>query len=260
MKFEELIFQVRDSIAVITLNRPNAVNSLNLSIREELYDALKEVENDSNIRVAIITGAGDRSFCAGGDIKTMKNIEPLGGRDRLKRLHRVTLSMVEMEKPIIAAVNGYATGGGCNLALAADLIIASERARFAQSFARIGVISDMGGLYFLPRKIGMSKTKDLLFSGRMVSASEAKEIGLVDSVVPHEKLMNQCMDTAKQICSAPPRVIGLMKMMLRESANMTLRSVLEMEAQVQDILFQSEDHREAVKAFLEKRDPRFVGR
>lgn len=260
MEFKELIFDVKDSIAIVTLNRPEAMNALNLSIREELYQALKRAENDPDIKVLIITGAGDRAFCAGGDITTMKDIRPLEGRDRLKRLQRVTLCMVEMEKIVIAAVNGYAIGGGCNLAMAADLIIASDRAQFGQSFIHVGVISDLGGLYFLPRRVGIAKAKELLFTARMISASEAERIGLVNSVVPHEELMKVSMEIARKISSGPSKVIGMMKTILRHTANMDLRSVLEIEAQTQDICFQTEDFKEGVRAFLEKIEPKFVGR
>ncbi|RJR33107.1 MAG: enoyl-CoA hydratase [Desulfobacteraceae bacterium] len=260
MEHKELLFEVIESTAVITLNRPEAMNALNLSVREELYDAIQRVKSDQGIKVLVITGAGDRAFCAGGDITTMKDIRPWEGRERLKRLQRVTLSLVEMEKVVIAVVNGYAVGGGCNLALAADLIIASDRARFSQSFIRIAVISDIGGLYFLPRRVGMGRAKELLFTGRTLPALEAEKIGLVDYVFPHEELMKRSMEIARQIASGPPRVIGMMKTILRQTDRIDLRSLLEMEAQVQDICFQTEDHKEGVKAFLEKREPRFVGR
>ena len=253
MKYKEIRYEVNNSIATITLDRPEYMNALNLSMREELYHAINQSADDATVHVIILTGTGDKAFCAGGDITTMKNIKIFEGRERLKRVQRIILRIAEIEKVVIAAVNGYAVGGGFNLAIAADLIIASERAKFSQSFLNISVISDMGGLYFLPRKIGMAKAKELLFTGRTISADEADRIGLVNQVVPHDKCYESAVDLAMKISSGPQRTIGIMKSILEKSNNMDLRSILEMEALAQDICLRSPDHKEGVSAFLEKR-------
>jgi enoyl-CoA hydratase/carnithine racemase len=167
--------------------------------------------------------------------------------------------MRSIEKPIIAAVNGDAIGGGANLALACDLVIASEKARFGQTFVKVGLIPDWGGLYLLPRLVGMAKAKELIFTGKMISAIEAERIGLVNKVVPQEEWETAILKLAKELAESPPRAIGISKSLLHKSLESDIETMFELEANVQPLLFSTKDFGEGIKAFLEKRKPRFVG-
>jgi 2-(1,2-epoxy-1,2-dihydrophenyl)acetyl-CoA isomerase len=227
-------------------------------MREELKHALPELEADETVKVVVLTGSG-RAFCAGGDIRSMEGITSPSGRDRLKNLQKLSKLMFEFEKPIIAAVNGPATGAGFHLALACDIIIASEKAKFAESFVNIGLIPDFGGFYFLPLRIGIHKAKELMLTGRLFDATEANEMGLINKVVPHESLESETMTMARALVNGPGRAYTMIKHAMNHfPAN--LYTMLEIEANMQAICFETSDFKEGVSAFLEKRKPDFTGK
>lgn len=197
MEFETIIFEKKEGVGRFILNRPEAMNALNNKMREELISAIEETEKDIEIRVLVITGKG-RAFCAGGDVKGM------GTQERPINPSQIILRLANLEKPVISAVNGVAAGGGCNLALAGDIILASDQARFIQSFVRIGLVPDWGGMYFLPRLVGMAKAKELMFTGETIDAKEAERIGLVSKVIPMEEFEGAVNGLAKKLAAGPP--------------------------------------------------------
>ncbi len=257
MAYKTILVEKQDNIAKITLNLPDKLNALDLVMREELKEEMFSYQTDPEVKVVVITGAG-RAFCAGGDIKTMKGVEPPAGRDRLKNVQKLVKYMVDLEKPIISAVNGAATGAGFHIALASDIIIASEKAKFAESFVKIGLIPDMGGFYFLPMRVGVHKAKELMFTGRLFDASEADAMGLLNKLVPHEKLEEEAMMLAKSMAQGPSRSYAMIKSALNNWPA-SLQSLLEIEANLQSICFATHDFKEGMNAFLEKRKPEFTG-
>lgn len=256
--YKTILVSKENGIATLTLNRPDALNALDLVMREELAQELYAFRDDPEVKVMILTGAG-RAFCAGGDIKTMGGYTAITGRARIKRAHRWLLELINLEKPTIAAVNGVTAGIGCNLALACDIVYASDRARFSQAFVKIGLIPDGGGLYFLPRAVGMQRAKELVFTGDFVDAQEAERIGLVARTVPHEELMSRVTDLAHRIVQNAPVAIALAKSVLNKSLNVDLPTLLEMEALAAVSCMTTEDHQEGITAFKEKRRARFKG-
>lgn len=262
MAFESILLTRDDSgVAVITLNRPEALNALNNQLRAELAVAIAEVRDDVGVRALVVTGAG-RAFCAGGDLKWMVENRPTTVQvyDRMRTLHRWLTALVTMDKPTVAAVNGVAAGAGVNLALACDLVIASETARFSQAFVRIGLVPDAGGFYFLPRRIGLARAKELVFTGKEVEAREAERIGLINRAVPADHVMPEALELARQLAQGPTRALAMAKGILNRSFNLSLEELLELEAYAQSIAFGTEDHREGLQAFIEKRGPRFQAR
>lgn len=244
-------------ILVITLNRPEKYNALSMEMRADLLDALLEAEKDPGARVVVITGKG-KAFCSGGDIGSMRgDLAPGEGRERLRNIQKIVRVITGMDKLVIAAVNGPAVGAGCNLALACDLILAAEGARFGQPFGKIGLVPDMGGLYFLPRLVGLAKARELVFTWRIIEAGEAERIGLVNRVVPAEKLRAEVEELAGQLSRGPALANALTKAIINRSPQGTLDQVLEEEAAAQDICFRSADFKEGVRAFFEKRKPEF---
>jgi 2-(1,2-epoxy-1,2-dihydrophenyl)acetyl-CoA isomerase len=257
MTYSTIEVEKADAIARITLNLPDKLNALDLVMREELKDALAVIKKENEVKVVVITGAG-KAFCAGGDIKTMGGVTPPGGRDRLKNVQQLTRQLVELEKPIIAGVNGAATGAGFHIALACDIIIASEKAKFAESFVRIGLIPDMGGLYFLPLRVGVHKAKELMFTGRLFDAAEASSMGLLNKLVPHEALDDEVMHFARELAQGPGRSYAMIKSALN-TWPASLQTMLEIEANMQAVSFATRDFQEGYRAFLEKRKPEFTG-
>ena len=247
-----------DGVATVTLNRPGAMNAINHALKVELVDVMKEVATDPQVRAVILTGKG-RAFCAGGDVKEMSgNRVAFDARDRMRKyLHEALLIIYKMEKPVIAAVNGFAVGAGCNLALAADIILASEDAKFSEIFVKVGLVPDAGGFFFLPRLVGMPKAKELVFRGNTIDAREAERIGMINAVYAADELLDQAMAMATEFAQGPTRAIGIAKTMLHQSAEMTFAAALDYEAAVQAIVASTDDHREGVKAFAEKRKPKF---
>jgi 2-(1,2-epoxy-1,2-dihydrophenyl)acetyl-CoA isomerase len=248
-----------DGVFTITLNRPDALNALDLVMREELADTLYAIRDDPDIKVIVLTGAG-RAFCAGGDIKSMGGYTVVTGRARIKRAHRWLLELVNLEKPTIAAVNGVTAGIGCNLALACDIVYASDQARFSQAFVKIGLVPDGGGMYFLPRAVGLQRAKELVFTGDFIEAQETERIGLVARVVPHGELMPRVSDLARRITQNAPIAVSLAKSVLNKSLNVDLPTLLEMEALAVGSCIATEDHEEGRRAFIEKRHARFAGK
>ncbi len=257
MSYKTILVEKKDNIAKITLNLPDKLNALDLVMREELKEEIFSYQTDPDVKVVVITGAG-RAFCAGGDIATMKGVESPAGRDRLKNVQKLVKYMVELEKPIISAVNGAATGAGFHIALASDIIIASEKAKFAESFAKIGLIPDMGGFYFLPLRIGVHRAKELMFTGRLFDAAEADRMGLLNKLVPHEQLEEETMALAQSLAQGPGRSYAMTKSALNNWPA-SLQTMLEIEANMQSISFATRDFQEGMNAFLEKRKAAFTG-
>lgn len=260
MGYETVLVDRADGVATVTLNRPEARNALDMRMREELAGVFDELEADETVRVIILTGAGGH-FCAGGDVKSMvKRHTAADGRARVELLNRFVLRLFHFPKPTLAMVDGFAVGAGCNIALGCDIVIASDRARFGEVFAKIGLVPDGGGTWLLPRLVGLSKAKELVFSADIIDAAEALRIGLVNRVVPAAELEAATRALAARIAAGPPGTLALAKSLLNRGATTELAAALELEAFAQGQAITSEDHAEGVRAFLEKRPPKFSGR
>lgn len=257
MSYSTINLVKKDKIATITLNRPEALNALNPQLRADFKAVLNEVTYDQDVKVVILTGAG-RAFCAGGDIKSMTGITAPAGRDRLKDSGQITCLMNNVEKPIIAAVNGIAAGGGMHIAIAADIVIASENAQFRESFVNIGLIPDLGGFYNLTVRVGVSKAKELMMTGRPIDAKEAEAIGLVNKVVAQDMLIPESEKMARMIAEGPSRVYAMIKSALNLWPA-SFQTFMELEANMQGIAFASRDFDEGRKSFVEKRKAVFTG-
>lgn len=270
-EFEYIIFSVEDNVATITLNRPEKRNAMSPALMEEFAEALADAEKNKDIRAIIITGAG-KAFSAGGDIKldvkrarelrTGEKTESKIAESKRQRKAMITpfLKIMQMEKPVIAAVNGYAVGGGCDLAMACDIRIASENAQFGEFYIRRGLVPDLGGTYFLPRLVGMGMAKLMVFTGDLIDAKEAERIGLVEKVVPPNELHSTVNDLAKRLAKAPTLAIGAAKKELHKAQNMTFEEALHSAILASVDLIKTEDFKEGYKSFLEKREPVYKGR
>lgn len=259
MAYQFVLEERQGHVAIVKMNKPDVRNALAMEMRMELLDALEKAEQDDDIRVIILTGEG-KAFSAGGDLSALKEMKALEGRKRLQASHPLILKILEMEKPIIAAVNGAAAGAGFSLALLCDFIVASERAFFVQSFVNVGLIPDFAALHFLPMLIGPQKAKELMFMGERISAEEARQIGIVNRVVSSESMLAEAKDVAEKMAAKAPVSIGMTKKIMNNHINRDLKVLLEMEAQGQDLCFQSQDFKEGVSAFFEKRQPNFIGK
>lgn len=254
-KFETLLVDVEQpGVVRLTLNRPAKKNALNSVMRDELATALADISADREVRVLVITGAGN-TFCTGGDISEMQGSDRSAeaGRARLMRLLPIALKLYTLDIPVIAAVDGFAYGAGFNLALAADFVFASSEARFCQSFGRVGLVSDFGGHFILPRLIGPAKAKELIFTARELSAQEAAELGIAYRVVPRDELLPSAMELATKLKAFSPVALAQSKRILQDSFQTDLRTILEREATAQGICMASDFHSEAVAAFLQRR-------
>lgn len=261
---DDFLYEVKDGIGTITLNRPKVLNALTFEIYAQLRDLLEALRTDDAVRVLILTGEG-RGFCSGGDVHAI--IGELLKRDVKGHLEftRMTGAVVRnmrlLDKPIIAAINGMAAGAGAVLALAADLRIASDRARFAFLFTRVGLAgADMGAAYLLPRVIGTGRAMELLLLGDTIDATTADRYGLINRVVPHDGLLPAAMSWATRLAAGPSLAVGMTKRMLNNEWHMDLLTALEAEAQAQALLLMGEDHRIFYEAFTQQLEPRFTGR
>lgn len=260
--YENIDITEAADILTITLNRPEKLNALAGHMRRDLAEALEQAGSDRNIRVVILTGAG-RAFCAGGDVAYMAELIERRDTDEFSRLlgsaRRVVTAIRQMTKPVIAAVNGLASGAGCNLALACDLRIASTEASFSQSFVKIGLHPDWGGTYFLPHLVSPNKACELFFLGDAIDADEALRLGIVNRVVSQDTLADATQELAMRLSAASPISIAAAKQAVYLSQAAALEEMLRYESEAQLRCFESEDGREGIRAFLEKRTPRFTG-
>jgi len=257
--YETIILEKKDGIAIITLNRPKQMNALDEQITKEMAQALEELEIDENIKVLIVTG-GEKAFAAGADIKMLDILTSPMDAYHLSIKNNPAHILAKFEKPTIAAVSGFALGGGCELAMACDLRIASETAVFGQPEINLGLLPGAGGTQRLTRLVGATKAKELVFTGESIDAQEALRIGLVNKVVPQEKLMEEALSLAKKLAQKPPLAIKIAKKLINEGENVDLDSALRYEAQFFALLFSTEDSKEGIKAFLEKKKPEFKGK
>jgi enoyl-CoA hydratase/carnithine racemase len=260
--YDHILVSEADAITTITLNRPENLNAFIGHMRRDLAEALEHAGSDRTVRVVVITGAG-RAFCAGGDIGFMAELMERRDADEFARIlgagRRVITAIRQMTKPVIAAVNGPAAGAGCNLALACDLRIASTTATFSQSFAKVGLHPDWGGTYFLPRLVGPNKACEMFFLGETIDAAEAERLNLVNRVVAPEELEAATLQLAEQLRAAPPIALAAAKLAVYMSEAAELEEMLRYETEAQLRCFESDDGHEGVRAFFEKREPRFTG-
>ena len=250
-------------VLTLTMNRPERLNPLGTELAAALVETLRHASDDSSVRAIILTGAG-RGFCSGGDLALLRDARNRNAAAELQGILRagseIVLTMGLMPKPVIAAVNGPAAGAGMNLALACDIRIASERASFAQSFARMGLVPDFGGTWLLPRLVGPGRAAELFMTADTLNAEEAHQMGIVDHVVPHDSLMQEAAAMAARLAAAPPLVVRAVKQMLNGSHIEEIRSTLRGEEKFQEECFRSEDCAEGLNAFFEKRAPNFRGK
>ncbi|ATL46454.1 2-(1,2-epoxy-1,2-dihydrophenyl)acetyl-CoA isomerase [Chitinophaga caeni] len=257
--FENLMLSVENGVATITLNRPDVYNAFNDAMSYELQDALKQVEKDAKVRVVVLTGAG-KAFCSGQDLKaSMQQGKRNLGDSLRKRYNPMIRAIRNMPKPVICKLNGVAAGAGCSLALACDMIIASENASMIEIFINIALVLDSGSSYFLPRTVGYHKAFELATKASKLSAQEAMELGFINKVVAPAELDQVVSDEAKFYAGAPTKAIGLLKKLLTKGMTEQLDAVLEYEAYCQEIAGNTQDNLEGIQAFLEKRKPAFQG-
>jgi 2-(1,2-epoxy-1,2-dihydrophenyl)acetyl-CoA isomerase len=257
--YKFLLYRVENGVARITLNRPDVYNALNDEITFEMQDAFKAVAKDDAVRVVVLTGEG-KAFCSGQDLKAGAGQKRSFLDSLHKRYNPIIRAMRNLPKPIICRLNGVAAGAGCSIALACDLIVASEDATLIEVFINIGLVPDSGSSWFLPRLVGSAKAFELASMGTKVKAKEAEAIGLITKAVPAAELDKAVADYTTYYAQAPTKSIGLIKKMLNKAANSSLDEILDYEAYCQEIAGNSEDYKEGVNAFLEKRKPSFKGK
>ena len=263
MSNETIKLEMAGQVCILTLNRPDRLNALTVEVAVDFKAAVAEAL-ERGARVIVLTGEGN-AFCAGGDLREMQEIASKEGRleaffdEPLRVLNEAILLIRQTPVPFVAAVNGVAAGGGCNLALACDLVIAAESAKFNQAFVKIGLVPDCGGTFILPRLVGWKRAAELMFTGDMITAQRAAEMGMINSVTPDGELRQRVMTLAERLAQAPTAAIAQMKKLLDASASNDWGSQLDMEREAQIEAGKTKDFVEGVSAFLEKRPPRFVG-
>ena len=252
-----ILKEINKQIAWVTINRPEVLNAMNESVLTELVSSIQSCIDDTSVGVIILTGAGDKAFVAGADIKNMQSMEPGDALEFGKSGQLMTLTIENSPKPVIAAVNGFALGGGCEISLACHIRVASETATFGQPEVQLGILPGWGGTQRLPRLVGMGIANEIITTGRMVSASEAKEIGLVNHVVPAELLNEKCEKIANQILKNGPNAIAKSLECIREGVGRSTKEGLIIEVENFSKLFGTDESREGLTAFIEKRSPNF---
>ena len=252
--YSAIDWRIEDGIGVLTLNRPDKRNALDLAMREEMSDVVLRVRRDAAVKAMIITGSGG-SFCAGGDLSalTAAKMDAIAARQRIRDLHVWFPELVNLEKPVITAVDGPAFGAGFMLALCGDFVLASPRAKFCAVFVRIGLVPDLGGFWLLPRVVGLQRAKELAMTGRTVEAEEAQRLGIVLETHPAEQLMDRAMAFARRFRHASTAALGMAKSAMNQSYNLDQRTLAELEAYAQALAITSEAHGEAVQNFLNKK-------
>ncbi len=260
MSYEHILFEVKDGIATLTLNRPEVYNAFNEKMSFEVIDALKKCRKDEAVRVVVITGAG-KAFCSGQDLKDIKDRPGRSLGESVKNRYNPMIRLIcETPKPFIARLNGVAAGAGASLALACDYVVASEKAALIEVFINVGLVLDSGSSYFLPRMVGLKRAFEFATQATRIPAQRALELGMVNKVVPPETLDEATAEVATYYAQAPTGAVGMIKKLLHMSFHNDLQKMLEMEYYYQEIAGRSDDYREGVAAFVEKRKPRFQGK
>ncbi len=263
MTYTTLNYSVSDTVATITLNRPDVLNAMDRHMMNDLNSVFDEVANSTAVRAVVITGAG-RGFCSGADLRSLTSEEdvahPTAFKSYLRRINELIVRITRLEKPVIAAVNGPAVGAGCNIALASDIIYMASEAYLSQIFVKRGLVPDFGGLYLLPRYVGLAKAKEFIFTGQRIYGEEALKLGIANRVFERNELLTQALKFAKQLADGPTVAIGLAKQGIHRGLESGLDATLEYEALAQALIRTTNDVYEAISAFLEKREPNFEGR
>lgn len=256
-------FEIENTIATITLNRPNALNSFNVQMHQEVQEAMKTVKRDETIRCLLLTGSG-KAFCAGQDLSDRTvdvNQAPVDLGDSLKKWYNpLVKSIVYLEKPVVCAVNGVAAGAGVNLALACDIVLAARSSYFIQAFSQVGLMPDCGGTWVLPRLLGPARARVLSMLAEKISAEKAENWGMIWRCIDDQHLYTEARGIAQQLAQGPTYALGMMKRALHASQNHSLNQQLDMERDLQRLLGRSDDYREGTRAFMEKRKPKFTGK
>ena len=260
MDYQNILCAVENGIATITINRPKALNALNLDTVTELKDAIEKIAVDKAVKVVVITGAGEKSFVAGADIKEMATKTPAEGREWGQFGQNVFTEIENMPQPVIAAINGFCLGGGCELSCACDIRYAAENAKFDQPEVGLGITPGFGGTQRLTRVVGRGQAKELIYTGGMIGAEEAKAIGLVNKVVPQEELMPTVLKLAGKIAKNAPVAVQLSKAAINRGINCDVVTGIAYEAEVFGLCFSTNDQKEGMAAFVEKRKPTFEGK
>ncbi len=260
MEFKNILLSFEGEIGILTVHRPKALNALNMETLQDIQLGIQEVKNHPEMKVLIITGSGEKAFVAGADISEMRGMNSIEALN-FSKLGHLTLKMLEdLDRPVIAAVNGFALGGGTELALACDFIYASENAKFGQPEVALGIFPGFGGTQRLPRLIGKAKAKELIMTGKHISAREAFELGIVNRVFPQTSLMEETKKVALQIAANGVIAVKLAKMVIHAGFNMDLTEACSLESFAFSFGFTTEDQKEGMTAFLERRKPNFKGR
>lgn len=263
MSYETILFDIEENVATLTMNRPEAMNAINRQLGEEFVDAVIRCRSDPNVRAVVLKGAG-RAFCAGGDLKAFTNFlqgDPVTAfRTFAMRLHAGIIELRHMEKPVIAQVHGVAAGAGMSLALACDLTVAAESAQFIMAYSRVGLSPDGSSTYFIPRLVGPKKALEIFYTGDSIPAPEAQRLGLINRVVPDAELEKETRALARRLAHGPTLALGRAKELVYRSLGETLETQLEHERDFIALSAITEDFREGVQAFIQKRDPKFRGR
>jgi enoyl-CoA hydratase len=259
MALENVLIEKRGRVAILTVNRPDKLNALNIATRSDILAALDDLERDADVRVVVITGAGEKAFIAGADINEFAGMSAVAQRAVMKG-RRAFDAVEDFPKPVIAMINGFALGGGCELALACDIRIASTRAKLGQPEIKLGIIPGGGGTQRLTRLIGEGKAMELMLTGDMLTAEEAERLGLVNHVYAPEELEAKTMELAGRIAEMSPVALAMAKQSVKNAARMNLREGLDSEVDLFALCFSSEDKEEGVRAFIEKRKAEFKGR
>lgn len=252
-------FEKQDGIATLTLDRAEKLNAMADPMWDALYEHVNAIAHDDEVRAVILTGAG-RAFCSGGDVTGMAKADIVSGRTRSQRRHRTVLALYNLEKPVIGAVRGAVYGIGNALALACDLIVASDTTRFSMAFKKVGVVPDGGAIFFLTQYLGIAKAKELVYTARPVDAQEAKALGLVSRVVPDDQLGDEARALAREMAESATYALALTKKMFHSMYVPTLEQLMEMETLASGIVRLTHDHKEGVAAFKERRPPKFLGK
>ena len=260
MEYENILVEKQEGVAIVTINRPKVLNALNAATISELHTAFERLEDDEEVRAVILTGSGEKGFVAGADISELQKVDVFSGRKLSERGMDLLFNIERLSKPVIAAINGFALGGGCEIAMACDIRIAADSAKMGQPEVNLGLIPGYGGTQRLSRLVGRGKAKQLVFTGDMVDAEEAKRIGLVDEVVPASELLEYARGLASKIASKAPLAIAAAKRSINDGIDKPLDEGCHIESMEFGQVCGTEDKDEGTKAFLEKRKPDFKGR